>query len=92
MDQIEVNGTGPHEYAVTVTAGARVTRHIVRVPESLLDRLASNAAHEERLVRESFVFLLEREPPTSILGEFDLTVIARYFPEYEDVIRARLGT
>jgi hypothetical protein len=36
------------------------------------------------------VFLLEREPKESILGQFDLPVIGRYFPEYERDIRKRL--
>jgi hypothetical protein len=42
-------------------------------------------------VRESFVFLLQREPPSSIMGKFSLDVIARYFPEYYDEMRRRLG-
>jgi hypothetical protein len=41
-------------------------------------------------VTESFRFLLEREPKESILGSFDLTVIGRYFPEYEREIAKRL--
>ena len=45
----------------------------------------------ERLVRETFVFLLEREPASSILRSFDLTVVARYFPEYPTEIRTRLA-
>ena len=28
-------------------------------------------------------FLLDREPKESILGRFDVTVISRYFPEFE---------
>jgi hypothetical protein len=45
----------------------------------------------ERVLEESFRFLLEREPNTSILERFELPVIARYFPEYEREIRRRLG-
>jgi hypothetical protein len=41
-------------------------------------------------VRKSFLFLLEREPKESILRSFDLTVISRYFPEYEREITRRL--
>jgi hypothetical protein len=33
-------------------------------------------------VRRSFEFLLAREDNTSILREFDLSTIERYFPEY----------
>ena len=41
----------------------------------------------EDLVRRSFEFLLEREPPQSILRKFGLADIERYFPEYPRVIR-----
>jgi hypothetical protein len=36
-------------------------------------------------------FLLEREPPTSILSEFSLDVIPRYFGEYDAELRRRLS-
>ena len=49
--------------------------------------VAADATDPEDLVRRSFEFLLEREPRTSILREFDLPVIGRYFPEYEREIR-----
>ncbi len=45
----------------------------------------------ERLVRETFAFLLEREPKESILRAFDVSVVPRYFPEYDREIRRRLG-
>ena len=41
----------------------------------------------EKLVKNSFKFLLEREPKESILSEFDLKQIGDYFPEYEDEIK-----
>jgi hypothetical protein len=44
----------------------------------------------ERLVRETFAFLLEREHARSILPRFALTVVTRYFPEYPAKIRRRL--
>ena len=31
----------------------------------------------------AFRFLLDREPKEAILGRFDVTVISRYFPEFE---------
>ncbi len=45
----------------------------------------------ERLLTESFRFLLEREPNESILRAFDLPVIERYFPGYPREIPKRLG-
>lgn len=75
--------------AVTVGDGADATHHVVDVEGDVLDQLASGQAPED-LVRESFVFLLEREPRESILRSFELPVIARYFAEFPDEIRRRL--
>ena len=85
---ITVKHTGGEEWAVTVQ-GAVVTHHRVRVTKGDLERLAAGRSAEE-LLQESFKFLLEREPNTSILGSFDLPLIGHYFPEYERVIRAQL--
>jgi len=41
----------------------------------------------EELVKKSFEFLLAREPKESILREFNLREIAKYFPEYESEIK-----
>ena len=73
---------------VTVDDGdGRPTTHVVSVTAADLARLAPGAADPEDLVTRSFAFLLEREPKSSILGRFDLMVIARYFPEYERAVR-----
>jgi hypothetical protein len=73
---------------VSVTDGGRVvSTHLVSVAAADLARLDPRAASPEDLVRRSFAFLLKREPPESILRSFDLTVIGRYFPEYESAIR-----
>ena len=42
------------------------------------------------VVRESFEFLLEREPASSIMSEFSLEVIPNYFPEYKEELPKRL--
>jgi len=60
------------------------------------DLLAAGTANAteadvERLVAQTFRFLLEREPVTSILSSFDLAIVARYFPEYPAEIRRRLA-
>ncbi|HEV8699048.1 MAG TPA: hypothetical protein VGQ89_15230 [Candidatus Limnocylindrales bacterium] len=72
---------------VRLTDDQGTGEHLVRVARTDLDRLAPGAAEPDDLVRRSFEFLLAREPRTSILREFDLPVIGRYFPEYERDIR-----
>ncbi len=74
---------------VTVRNGS-ATHHRVHVSRADLIRLAPGAPDPEDLVRASFRFLLEREPRESILRALDLTVIGRYFPEYEREIGQRV--
>lgn len=74
---------------VTVGGAGAPTTHEVAVSTGDLARLAPGDASPSDLVRRSFVFLLAREPKTSILRRFELLVIARYFPEYEREIRVR---
>jgi hypothetical protein len=69
-------------YVVKVRSGKVATSHIVSVPDGLAAALGAAGTSEEKLVRASFNFLLEREPATSILPKFGLDVIPRYFPEY----------
>ena len=65
------------------------THHRVTVAPAEVARWArgSSGSDVEDLVRRSFEFLLEREPASSILREFDLAVIQRYFPEYDRLFR-----
>ncbi len=73
-----------------VTDGAETTAHRVIVPPTLLDDWGLDDDDAEAVVRESFAFLLEREPAGSILPEFSLAIISRYFPEYAEELPGRL--
>ncbi len=90
MPKIDVHAESDATFVVTVADGEDQTTHRVTVPAAFADRLVGQAGSTEELVRLSFEFLLEREPKESILREFEITVIGRYFPEYEDEIRGRL--
>jgi len=57
----------------------------------MLDELDLGQVEAEDVVRESFMFLLEREPSTSILPEFSLDDIGRYFPDYFQELPKRLS-
>jgi hypothetical protein len=86
---IEVRKLDETRYEVTIRAGTTTT-HTVSVDPAYYQRLTGGQVSPERLVEASFEFLLEREPNTSILRQFELPVINRYFPEYENTIRQRL--
>jgi len=93
MAQIEIETTehdDSYEFQVTVTEGRGETRHRVTLQKADYGDLVGDKASPEALVRQSFRFLLEREPKESILRSFDLMVIGRYFPEYRREIVKRL--
>ena len=77
-------------FGVRVTEGTTSTDHRATVPEGYLAELGIPEADPEVVVRASFAFLLEHEPATSILGEFDLPEIVRYFPSYPAELPRRL--
>jgi len=91
MGGIRITPAGTHEFGVEVTEGDETTSHRVIVPPSLLDDWGLDDTDSEAVVRESFAFLMEREPASSILPEFSLAIIPRYFPEYRDELPDRLG-
>jgi hypothetical protein len=68
-------------------SGRAVSEHTVDVTRADLLRLAPQSSVED-LVQRSFEFLLEREPPTSILRTFALPDIQHYFPDYAEKIRS----
>jgi hypothetical protein len=77
-------------FRITITDDASRSTHFVGVTRQYHEKLTGGKVSPEELVRCSFEFLLEREPKESILPRFDLSAIARYFPEYEREIKARL--
>ena len=90
MYELTVGQRDDGAFDVEVRAAGSVTRHVVTVPEGLATELGVAGTDPAELVRRSFEFLLEREPPSSILRSFSLEVIERYFPEYRAVVSARL--
>ena len=91
MTTMRVVSMAPGEYGVEVEEGKEVTGHKVRLPQSFLDDLLLTSVDEELIVRETIDFLLEREPATSILPEFSLDDVSRYFPEFPEELQRRLS-
>jgi hypothetical protein len=63
----------------------------MEISQSDLERLAPGHHDPEKLVIASFDFLLAREPRESILRQFDVSVIERYFPGYATEIRKEMA-
>ncbi|MCK9931470.1 hypothetical protein MXD62_30780 [Frankia sp. Mgl5] len=99
MSMIRVEPRGGRGYEVEVAEETAPGAHglafsyAVRVDDEVVDALGldpDDDAALTALVRESFGFLLAREPAGDILRSFDLSTISRYFPTYLDEIRGRV--
>jgi hypothetical protein len=82
----------PLGFEVVVREGKGETRHQVTMSRESCERLTGGKHSSERLIEAAFRFLLDREPKESILGRFDVTVISRYFPEFERELPRYLTT
>ena len=85
MAEIQVTKIDDVNFEVVIISHTTTTHHVT-VQDAYASKLTNNQVPKEALVKKSFEFLLAREPNTSILRHFDLTVISRYFPEYESTI------
>jgi len=80
MPEIRVTPAGERTFRVEATVDGRRHAWRVGVPQQLADRLA---ADPEAVAGATIAFLLDREPPGSILADFECSVVPRYFPDYE---------
>lgn len=89
MADIRVEPQDTDSYRVTVVDDTGESSHDVTAAADDIAQLGGGA-DAETVLAESFRFLLEREPRTSIMSSFELPVIARFFPEYPEEMRLRL--
>lgn len=89
MYTVSVNQRAADTYRVTVH-GIIVTEHQVTAQSDYVQRLTQGKMSHALLIERSFEFLLAREPNTSILRSFDLSVISDYFADYEATIKQML--
>ena len=64
-----------------------ITKHKVLLTDEYHESLTKKKISKKKLLEYSFQFLLDREPNTSILSFFELNIISKYFPEYENEIK-----
>jgi hypothetical protein len=89
MTDLTVTRRSPGSFVVEVAAGTPTT-HQVEVPSGLAEDLGGAGTSDERLIEESFRYLLEHEPNTSILRKFSIDQIENYFPRWPSEMSRRL--
>ena len=70
------------------------SRHRVTIEANEAERWAKLGADPSRWAEAVMRFLLDREPKESILSAFDMRIVRRYFPGFDDAFPsylARLG-
>lgn len=90
MQVVQVNDFPDAEFEVSILSSTN-TFHRVQLSEDYYKILTDGKVDAKDLIVESFRFLLEREPNTSILSDFELRRIKEYYPEYEDSIRSKIA-
>ena len=83
---ISIKTLSNNEFEVTVQSNT-VTTHLVTLSNEVHKNLTNEKVTKEELLDFSFKFLLDRETNTSIMSYFELTVISRYFSDYEKSIK-----
>ena len=83
---ISIKIVSNNEYEVAVKSKT-VTTHLVTLSDEVHEKLTKEKVTKKELLDFSFKFLLDREPNTSILSSFELTVISRYFSDYEKSVK-----
>jgi hypothetical protein len=91
MAEVTITEVERGAFHVEVVEGSETTSHRVVLEDDFLDEAGLDAVEREVVVRETFAFLLEREPATAIMSEFGLDTVARFFPEYVEELTRRVG-
>lgn len=76
-------------FNVVIGEGKNTTEHAVELSREYWAVLTEGKADMDpvALIRHSFEFLFAHESKESILAQFNLRDIVRYFPEYEDKMK-----
>ena len=75
---------GGFTFDVIIRDARGESRHSVTIDAEDTERWAKVGAEPSRCVEAVMRFLLDREPKESILRAFDMRVVRRYFPEFDD--------
>ena len=74
-----------NHFSIKISKNTITTHNIILDDDDYFKYNLKNISRE-KLVKASFMFLLDREPNTSILKNFNLKIINNYFPEYNKKI------
>ena len=85
MSSIKIIELEKDQFSVEVI-DKKTTFHKIIISDKIHKNLTDGLVSKKQLLEKSFEFLLEREPNTSILTNFEIQLISNYFSDYENYI------
>lgn len=86
MASIKINEIEKDKFLVEVSDNIK-TSHNVVISDKVYKQLTNGVISKSELLEKSFEFLLDREPNTSILNNFEIQIISHYFYDYANCVR-----
>jgi len=74
-------------YSVQVGTDSLTYEYKVILDKAYYKEITDEKISPLLLIEHSFFFLLDQEPPSSILRDFNIKEIRSYFPEYEKAMQ-----
>ena len=86
MASIKITEIEKDKFLVEVSDNVK-TSHNVVISDKVYKQLTNGVISKSELLEKSFEFLLDREPNTSILTNFEIQIISYYFSDYANCVR-----
>ena len=86
MGSIKITEIEKDKFRVDVSDNVK-TSHNVVIHDKVYKQLTNGVISKSELLEKSFEFLLDREPNTSILTNFEIQIISYYFSDYANCVR-----
>ena len=76
-------------FEVTVNEEISSTRHLLMMGDNFYKGLNTEVS-PEKIIEESFFFLLSKEPKEMIYSKFDVSIITNYYYDYLDYLKEKI--
>ena len=86
MASIKITEIEKDKFLVEISDNVKISHNVV-ISDTVHQELTNTMISKYELLEKSFAFLLDREPNTSILTNFEIQIISHYFSDYANCVR-----
>ena len=86
MASIKITEIAKDKFIVEVSDNVKSSHNVV-ITDKAYQELTNSMISKYELLEKSFAFLLDKEPNTSILTNFEIQIISHYFSDYTNCVR-----